>query len=665
MSNHHGIRRLPVELLERIFDILLANFVYQKLIDPYPCGLWNEIQQLAYRWIFSNPFLVRNYHKTRGFDHSKLYYQKSDVDNAFLVQGFDLAYRLLRQLTSYNLETANHVFPREMGMLFRFTDDPGLVDEITSFAKVLELLSFDHYQDSVTPKICFQLVYDITMTPELMLLNLKLVQRIEALGDKTQKLLSVNRFNSQSQANNLHPFHASMSENLEELYLWNNSITDYSIKQYLRTSPPVLKVLDLTANTIMSLKELVLPPSLEKFLVGANNLKSLEGPNYHECTKLHTIDASINTISSLQNIKFPLALRTLRISYNEVFRIDQEQIPTNIEVLELSRNLIKYFDDYFVLPSTVRELHLNANGLYSFPNDFFALTTQLRILDISDNKIDDLDELGELPMSIQELTLDNNEIDYSNYSNILTPNLKKLSMNSTGLVEVSDLEFPSKLEILNLANNEISIFKHLQFTSELKRLDLSENKLTTFNLPQDNINIPPSLEYLDLSHNPFGNFESMKLPPKLTNLLLKDIALGQLTNELISKLPDTLQELRLDHTAWLHDKSENPSLLDLSLDFRSLLPCLRTLSLTKNKITLIKDTTYPSSLSFLSYEHNNITKIELDNVPTGIKHLQLNDNWFHFQERVEVSKLPYFPYISYFGLCGNQTELMRLGIMYK
>ncbi|ABN67323.2 predicted protein [Scheffersomyces stipitis CBS 6054] len=674
-----SISDLPPEIISYIFSYLSPDLVYEKFIELCP---WtnHSIQNIAYASIFTRKLIVRSVPlRKTGYDASRVFYSPADLQTAFVIIGFQRAYNVLRNLIHYNLMNNTSIFPREMGFLFRFKNEAGNVSEMPSqwlhsevdyFAKLIEILSLDNYYKDAIPRVCFQLSYNITLSPALIAKSNKIMQRIESLENKTVKVLIQSSYTSKNSVQNIRLLHTNSLDSLEELYLWRYNISNYHVKNYLRRSSETLRVLDLTANEITSLQGLTLPPNLEKLLLSANNITSLDGPNYDEATKLKILDASINAIHDLDyNLVLPSSLTSLKITYNSIPQIHQAQIPQNLNILGLSKNSLTHLED-IILPPSLCELHLNGNSIKTLPENLFISTPNLTILDLSENQIDDLDDLGELPDSLSELMLDNNEIDHSDLHNILTTNLTKLSLRSTGLITFSHVQLPKGLKELDISKNEIGEIELVNFGDELTKLNLSNNILSTFNL-DTSVHLPRTIRKLDLSRNKFmRGLDSIGIPSHLTSLHLNDIGLGLLTNDTISKLPVSLETLFLDNTCWTPKVNSSGTItkyksIELSLDFRSILPNLTTLSLERNCIGSIDDITYPCGLQWLSYQHNDLGHINFQNIPTNIKCLQLNNNKIHEEILWEsIRNVPYFPEIEYFGICGDQTELMRSGIYF-
>ncbi|KAK6456723.1 uncharacterized protein RJT20DRAFT_126768 [Scheffersomyces xylosifermentans] len=677
-----GIRMLPPELLSRIFSYINSDTIYGKFIEPYGWTDLSYIQDIAYTALFSRKLIVRSFPtRKRGYDSSRVFYSAKDLNSSFVIVGFKRGYDVLRTLIYFNLDNQRNVIPPEIGFLFSFKNEidndsdlpsPKLYEEVEYFTKLIEILSFDNYYRQSIPCICIQLSYNVIITPELVLRSNKIMQKIEALEKKTTKIMIQSSFTSRNSIQNIRPLHPAPLDNLEELYLLRCSISNYHLKHYLRNLFPSLKVLDLTANEITSLQNFVIPASLERLNLGANNLTSLKGPNYCEATHLYALDASINGIDSLDyNLRLPPALKSLKITYNSIPEIHQAQISNSLEIIGLSKNALTSLED-ISLPESLKELHLNGNSIKTFPDGFFLSTPNLTILDVSENQIDDLDDLGQLPQSLSELMLDNNEIDYSDLNNILTSCLTKLSMRSTGLITFSDVQLPKHLKELDLSKNEIGEIELVNFGDELVKLNLSNNLLTTFNLDSSFIQIPQTLRSLDISSNHFERgLRSIGMPPNLTSLKLNDVGLGVLSNELMSQLPRTLTTLHLDHTCWTAPSNSQVvntikyKSIEPLINFEKYFPNLKTLTLERNCIGSIDSISYPCQLESLSYEYNDLIYINFKNIPTNIHYLVFNNNKIDEAKLWEsIGSVPYFPNIEYFGICGDQTKLMKSGLFF-
>lgn len=633
--------QLPYEVISLILQFVEPNIVYDKFLGPYKWGRdqLDPVQYAAFKRVFSSKIVIKGLiFEDLSKSFSKIFYPQKVIKDLFVIHGLVDGYYILKNLFNYNIMHQDQVIPGEIGIVFSFDDN---YTQILSLNKILEILSFDKYHKDIIPKIVIFLRYDSTPRDKMISESNKVVRQVESLGRKITKFSIQNKFTLKTTINNLHLLQPSSFENLIEVRLPNNGITDISVESHLKNLPQGLKILDLTANNITNLKRLKIPGSLEELWLGANSLHSIDGPDYASAKNLRSIDASINAISSIAGIKFPPSLKMFKITYNLLEEIEQDQIPPNIEILGLSQNNFSNLDD-IELPPKLLELHLRDNKFGGFRDDFFMNCYQLTVLDLSNNRIDDLDELGQLPSSLSVLMLDNNEIDYSDLNNIFTKSLTKLSMISTGLISLSNLEFPPTIKELNLSKNEISEIFNVKFGGgELTKLDLSGNKLPKF---ETYLGLE-MVESLNLSDNLFYT-RNISLPKSLRELILNDIETDIISQVFVDTLPKSLRVLSLSNC---FNRSTS-----LRLDLTRLNE-LKMLFLERNHLNLV-DINYPTNLEVLSLEYNELTDIRFNEIPTNIRILKLNHN-----DIKELASLPYFPHIEYFGLYGDQTELMKLG----
>ncbi|RLV92663.1 hypothetical protein JA1_003019 [Spathaspora sp. JA1] len=652
-----SLSSLPEELLGFVFSFLPVDVLYDKFLGS---SNWDELslsdlQLFALRFIFTKSLVIRS-NTSRMVDFWKIVYPNNEIKQSMLCYGFIEGYQLMRKLFNYNFRLDSSILPKDITLLFKFSDrsfqldipaqeenENALTTEIEYFIMILELLAFDNFYKDRIKSINFHLIYDINPTPNLMLNQTRIMQRIEMLSRKSFKLVIYNR-NKIKWAVGLNPFQL---ESLRELYLWNSGFNDFNVVNYFHGIPPHLKILHLTGNDITSLHGLVIPATLEQLMVTANNITSLEGPNFQDAPNLQVFDASINAVTELTSrIKFNNNLKTFRIPYNRIQNIRDFELPKNLQTLSLSKNLLTQVDN-INLPLTLTELFLNGNYIKSLPDYFFSNCENLTKLSLSDNLIDDLDDLGNLPSSLEELILDNNEIDNNDLTNILSlTKLKYLSMISTGLISINGNKFPKTLQVLKLDKNELSELINIDFGNNLIKLNLAGNNLNKFNIEQYKLKFPPSLQYLDLSNNPLEEIDTLFIPRSVQGLQLNGVNIP-CNNHLLSHIPRGIQELELNNTG----KIQHCPLLD----FASYLPNLKSVNMEGNHIVSMEQMKFPYTLERLNLASNLISIIPFGLIPKNIKYLQFNNN----HVSLEGLKFPVLPQLEYFGICGDQTNLMR------
>ncbi len=100
-------------------------------------------------------------------------------------------------------------------------------------------------------------------------------------------------------------------------------------------------------------------------------------------------------------------------------------------------------------------------------------------LDLSFKQIDDITKIEGLEelTKLEALNLRNNQIkDIKGFEKLI--NLKRLYLNGNKISEIKGLDNLNKLEILHLENNQISEIKGLERLQNLLFLDLSDNRIS-------------------------------------------------------------------------------------------------------------------------------------------------------------------------------------------
>lgn len=170
-----------------------------------------------------------------------------------------------------------------------------------------------------------------------------------------------------------------------------------------------------------------------------------------------------------------------------------------------------------------------------------------------------------LPRHLQYLILGNNDL--SNCNDLLTtlpdytPELKCLDLFQAQLTSVKDLRFPPALQILILSDNKICDLQFLTVPLSLRKLYL--NSIFTDANPQRSLSrktfpsiLPPTLLYLDLSHNSIAEVTFLRLPSTLRTLKLStQESLGRSTIRMLRELrmPANLTNLMCDKMYSLND----------------------------------------------------------------------------------------------------------------
>ncbi|XP_060686780.1 toll-like receptor 2 [Hemiscyllium ocellatum] len=153
-----------------------------------------------------------------------------------------------------------------------------------------------------------------------------------------------------------------------------------------------MEYLDLTDNLLndRSLKETLCSgalPSLRYLILRKNHFRSLDriSQKFTQLSKLIYLDLSQNRFRDIKtSCKWSEKLQFLNLSSCDIKSV-KECVPPNIEVLDLSNNIISSFAVH--LPS-LKELNLSNNKLKSLPGDGYL--PKMEILKISSNKLTSL-----------------------------------------------------------------------------------------------------------------------------------------------------------------------------------------------------------------------------------------------------------------------------------
>ncbi|KAK6465708.1 hypothetical protein DFJ63DRAFT_338280 [Scheffersomyces coipomensis] len=268
---------------------------------------------------------------------------------------------------------------------------------------------------------------------------------------------------------------------------------------------------------------------------------------------------------SLLTIKFSLQNRQdIKISELEVmFKIESNKDYlkpflsyvnqfTLVHGYDLHELSIKWvgFSSTFSDFNTLESITLNGSHLVEFPDLSFNWPTNIKSIVIVNTSITDdtIAKFSNWPAGLESLTLKNNQI--SKFSSIgeLPENLKYLEIGSEPTsfraipIQVENIgqyecyyNFPKSLTTLKLEGIEFYKYPncYIEFPPNLKRLEMTRC-LKSIN----HCNFPPSLIYLELSHNEIDELISFKNWQQLINLKTLKLSNTYLTrNSVLDWLP--------------------------------------------------------------------------------------------------------------------------------
>lgn len=275
-------------------------------------------------------------------------------------------------------------------------------------------------------------------------------------------------------------------QNLRELYLQNNLLTNDGMDNETFSHLNSLEYLDLSNNNL-SVVPKGLPRSIVLLHLERNAIRSIPGDALTSVRNLEYLLLHNNKLRSrsihpmaFQGLK---KLHTLHL-YNNLLERVPRGLPRRAKTLMLLHNHVSEIgrNDLSLL-YTLTELNLSYNKLTNpkIHRDAFRKLRMLEMLDLSGNSLHAV-PLG-LPHSLKVLEIKNNQ----------------LSMIPDGA-----LTGMQKLQKLILSDNKLKLNSAYQGAwmelSALTTLDLSGNQLT--HIPSD---LPESLEYIYLQSNRISN----------------------------------------------------------------------------------------------------------------------------------------------------------------
>ncbi|KAG6592562.1 serine/threonine protein kinase [Phytophthora cinnamomi] len=223
----------------------------------------------------------------------------------------------------------------------------------------------------------FEVVVSSTVERSLNLSNLDVVQ-VRSYPRVYQLLLNNNE---------LEKFAPADSDNdMEDLELADNFITDLSAFNF----PRRLNYLDLSANSITTLSSSTPWPEsgeLQTLLLHGNSLSSVGVDTFTKLVALQSLSISNTGITNLDDLMLPVSLRTLNATKNSFTSASTNfsNLPTALQYLDLSSNLLTAFPTIVSSLSTLVELNLESNGIKKVSGVTFAST--LRKVYLADNPL--------------------------------------------------------------------------------------------------------------------------------------------------------------------------------------------------------------------------------------------------------------------------------------
>ncbi|CAH6719299.1 hypothetical protein CLIB1444_02S05336 [[Candida] jaroonii] len=286
-------------------------------------------------------------------------------------------------------------------------------------------------------------------------------------------------------------------ENLVELNLGFNHLDDQGIASLSSQQwPDFLKILRIDNNKISNIYLLNnLPDSIEDLDLNFNNLRfEVEGKN-------------------LKEFKFPANLKRLNLSNNRhLISNFMPELSTRInfppELEHLNLNGCGINDlKYFKLPSSLKELNLQANSIQDLHSVDWKRLVHLRDINLSMNKIESL-QGWMFPPNVEKLDFTKNKL--SSLDNLMPifnhqyngqSKFKQLIFEDNVISDISNIQIPSHGVNLILTRNRLPTTLHLsEELLKLNELDVSLNEIE--DITYEKSLHPQPLRYLTLHSYP-------------------------------------------------------------------------------------------------------------------------------------------------------------------
>uniref|UniRef100_A0A8R1HZI2 TIR domain-containing protein n=1 Tax=Caenorhabditis japonica TaxID=281687 RepID=A0A8R1HZI2_CAEJA len=369
-------------------------------------------------------------------------------------------------------------------------------------------------------------------------------------------------------------------------------------KLELATSTPFLQQLDAEQNKIETLESL--PDTVVHVNLAGNLLKTIpvsvaalanlvalnvsrnaiELGNFSVLAspELEMLDASYNRLTTLPSEWLERCEKRLAHLHLEHNRIEQLPVgtlsnATNLQTLDLSSNLLRVFaEDVLPNGSKINALRLANNSLETLePHSLDGL--KLETLDLSHNQLTEVPAAMGKVEQLKRVDLSHNNIGklyqymFNKIKQLHTVDLSSNQLQSVGPYIFSD---SSELHFLDVSSNEISLLFKDAFARcpKLRKISMRDNKIKSLD---EGLTEASGLRRLDVSENAI--------------VVLK-----------WSTLPENLEFLNADKN-------------DINLLTAALKSNLKTVSLSRNKITVLNSEQIPKTVESFDIAHNRLSRL--------------------------------------------------------
>jgi Leucine-rich repeat (LRR) protein len=479
--------------------------------------------------------------------------------------------------------------------------------------------------------------------------QIEIIEKNSFVGLESLEILKLNG----NKLKTIQTFNSLM--NVIELRLSNNRIThieENSLKELSQLEKLDLSNNQITfihENTFENLKDLmellidnnqikVLNREIFRDLIGltsylnlmSNKIETIESGTFRNLIGLKEISLSYNHLNKIEKHSFQnfTSLVLLDLSHNYLDQlIDVFDVNVKIEILDLSFNFIKKFENIHSFRLQNLNLNFNDNGIKILKRDFFKGNFLL--------------ELVELDLGLNELSL----IDKFTFTNATKIKILFLNDNKFTMINSIGLESLKQLESIDLSDNLIEYVNENDFGNlkNLKSINLNNNLIKNF---QDSS--LKSLNHLDtflIANNSLEKFD-LRILNSSENFLTLDLSFNNISFESLNNLK-SIQRIKLEKIGFSRNNSfetfTNELIIELDFSQNNLNNIFEKFSnLTKIEILILKKVNLQSmeqirfqnflKLKKLDLSFNNLTRLNYDSFKNlkVLEYLDLSFNQIDF-----------------------------------
>lgn len=215
-----------------------------------------------------------------------------------------------------------------------------------------------------------------------------------------------------------------------------------------------------------------------------NKIQSLEPMNFSMFSELKSIDLSFNRLNNLRSGVFDAVsskLIVLTLSYNNISNIEPMVFDklSVLEILSLAYNKLETLPSF--RRATLKVLHLNNNHLKSINGDFHGRFPSIVSVSLMHNQLSELTLYDNGP---SEIRLNDNRLNkFKIIVNGTESFLKRLHLQNNKLSDIEVIDhvedkLPCNLNYLDLTSNNVTNVAFLMKLRQLQIIQLAENDLS-------------------------------------------------------------------------------------------------------------------------------------------------------------------------------------------